>query len=185
MTHPLPPSLIARLSAVQRDSGKRLGEGKVRRKARATVAPRPVRPRVDTALRRRTATRRETEKPLWNAGRLLNAMRELSKPDILSAMPGQVTGRWSLSPILSDDLHFAARPRVSLNVTVDGEKKKKRKELQDSENPAGEDFICPVPSETRRTGEKIGRGERVLRFRFVFILRIEREREKGREKFRS
>ena len=57
---------------------------------------------------------RYTEKPRTALEcRRLYAMRELSKTDILSATPGQVTGRWSscLSPILSEDLHFAVCPR--------------------------------------------------------------------------
>lgn len=97
-------------------------------------------------------------------------MRELSKPDILSPMPGQVTGRWSsrLSPILSDDLHFAARPRVSLNVTVDGGGRGKEKKKGKSYRIPKTRGRILFGSETRRKGEKIGRGERV----FVFILCI-------------
>lgn len=97
-------------------------------------------------------------------------MRELSKPDILSPMPGQVTGRWSsrLSPILSDDLHFAARPRVSLNVTVDGGGRGKEKKKGKSYRIPKTRGRILFGSETRRRGEKIGRGERV----FVFILCI-------------
>lgn len=76
-------------------------------------------------------------------------------------MPGQVTGRWSsrLSPILSDDLHFAARPRVSLNVTVDGGgrgKEKKRERVTGFRKRGGGFYLARKRGEEERRlgGEK-------------------------------
>lgn len=68
----------------------------------------PVHPRVRHGPEKEN---RYTEKPRWNAGDC--TIRELSKTDILSWRPGQVTGRWSsrLSSILSNDLHLAVHPR--------------------------------------------------------------------------
>lgn len=90
-----------------------------------------------------------------------------------------------MSPILSGDLHFAARPRVSLNVTVDGgeERKKRKKKRVTGFRKRGGGFYLARLSETRRRGEKMG-GEKSIRF--VFILYRERDnREREREKFRN
>lgn len=112
-------------------------------------------------------------------------------------MPGQVTGRWTVHAcrltILSDDLHFAARPRVSLNVTVDRgrgekrEKKRREKSYRIRENAKEEDFIWLASwrNEEERREEKIREGRKVFTvFDFVFILHTWREiteRERERE----
>lgn len=191
MLPPLPPSLIARVRKLSaREEGfegvrGRKGEKKSESHGGAS-AGRPVRPRVDAALRRRTATRRETEKPLWNAGRLLNAMRELSRPDILSPMPG--TGNRKVEFTLVPDLigRFALCRAPTRFPQCHGRrggrgKKEKRKELQDSEN-AGEDFIW-LASRKRGEEERRWEGKRVFDLYLFYIGReiIERGREKSLE----
>lgn len=191
MLPPLPPSLIARVRKLSaREEGfegvrGRKGEKKSESHGGAS-AGRPVRPRVDAALRRRTATRRETEKPLWNAGRLLNAMRELSRPDILSAMPG--TGNRKVEFTLVPDLigRFALCRAPTRFPQCHGRrggrgKKEKRKELQDSEN-AGEDFIW-LASRKRGEEERRWEGKRVFDLYLFYIGGeiIERGREKSLE----
>lgn len=94
-------------------------------------------------------------------------------PDILSeADAGTGNRKVDGSRLPLDDLigRFALRPRVSLNVTVDGGggggKRKKR---------GKEDFIWLASQ--KRGGKKRGSGreEKYLRFRFVFILHTWRE----------
>lgn len=192
MLPPLPPSLIARVRKLSaREEGfegvrGRKGEKKSESHGGAS-AGRPVRPRVDAALRRRTATRRETEKPLWNAGRLLNAMRELSRPDILSPMPG--TGNRKVEFTLVPDLigRFAlcrAPTRFpQCHGRRGGERKKRKKKRVTGFRKRGGGFYLARLSETRRRGEKMG-GEKSIRF--VFILYRGRDnREREREKFRN
>lgn len=124
-------------------------------------------------------------------------MRELSKADILSeADAGTGNRKVDGSRLPLDDLigRFAARPRVSLNVTVDRgrgekrEKKEERKELQDSRKREGGGFYLARFSwrnEEERREEKIREGRKVFTvFDFVFILHTWREiteRERERE----
>lgn len=100
-------------------------------------------------------------------------------PDILSeADAGTGNRKVDGSRLPLDDLigRFALRPRVSLNVTVDGgggrERKEERKIL----------FYLARLSETRRKEERIGEGRKIFTFsiciHFTHMERNNKERER-------